>query len=216
MDGILEEIEKELEWPYKKLESEKSSIEVTCDPLAREHLFYFPGAETPRDSRLLRCFCHAFLAETVNPLFSAIAVRGPGLLPESVFENEIWPVFCVSRIWYADGLMMTKYPETRRAEAREKMNILENWFSEGELSVDLSQSIQIALILAEGKLFGGVESEITGKISLMKNSFLEFDPFAPSLEELCSLNNALLGTFSSYSVKTVSDENFGGDLWVLI
>jgi len=213
MEKCLNNLEKKIFWPIETIETDSETYEVSCDVSSKKHLFYLSGKKSNRNYQLLKCLSHAFLAENVDPLFSAIIVEGPEKMPQKVFQDHIWPVFCISRVWFADAVIIEKCPEEGKKEVRKKMDMIENWLIKGEIKPDISHVLQIALALAEGKSFSNIDEDLSGKIKLISQVFLDIDPFTPDLQKLTLLNNGLLKTLSNYSVETVPMDNSGNNIW---
>lgn len=213
MDKCLNDLQKMISWPIETIETDSGTYEVSCDVSSKKHLFYLGSNNSNRNYQVMKCSSHAFLAEKVDPLFSAIIVEGPENMPQKVFKDHIWPVFCISRVWFADAVIIEKCPDEGKKEVRKKIDMIENWLINGEMQADISHILQIALALAEGKKFSYTDRELSGKIKLVSQAFLDIDPFTPDLKKLSLLNNSLLKSFSPYSVETISMDNSVYNMW---
>jgi hypothetical protein len=86
-------------------------------------------------------------------------------------------------------------------------------FPSGKLQGSLSDYLEVALILAEGKVFCGIERPTSGKLADMADVFTGADPFSPSLDALKDLNNRLLGLWSPFRVDVAGNAEMGMDVW---
>jgi hypothetical protein len=91
--------------------------------------------------------------------------------------------------------------------------MLDEMFPSGKLQASLSDYLEVALILAEGKVFCGIERPTMGKLADMADVFTGADPFSPSLDALKDLNNRLLGLWSPFRVNAAGNAEMGMDVW---
>ncbi len=213
MDKAIRKLQKELKWPLEICKTDGDLFEASCDPEGKKHIFFLPEGENRNNSQFIRCLCLAFLAERVHPLFSAIVVEGPEAMPESVFENQIWPIFCVSRLWFADALMKDRCPEESRKEMEKKLDLIGRSFPEGRIRAGLSHTLQVALTIAEAKYFWQIDRKPQGTIEEMTRIFLQIDPYRPDLDALEGLNHNLLKKYSSFSAELVHNQDIGERTW---
>ncbi len=213
MDKAIRKLQEELKWPLEIRKADGDLCEASCDPEEKKHIFFFPEGESRNNSQFMRCLCQALLAEMVHPLFSAVVVEGPEAMPESVFENHIWPIFCVSRLWFADALMKERCPEENRKEIEKKLDLIDRSFPEGQIRANLSHTLQVALTLAEAKHFWQIDRKPQGTIEEMIGAFLQIDPYKPDLNALKGLNHCLLKKYSSFSAELVHNQDMGEQTW---
>jgi len=213
MEKCLGKMTSQVLWSYDQKKSSTDFYEVFSDPLNKRHTFCTALESSQEKYHLLKCLAHASLAEKVDPLFSSVMVQGPEYIPESVFEKQIWPVFCTSRTWFADGAIATQCSSFADEDARKKIGFIDNIFPEGKIGADLSGVLEVALALAESSKFSGIERKTSGKTAEMVASFLKVDPFDPDLENLNKLNNSLLRNISDFSCRLVFSDEFGSYIW---
>jgi len=209
----IEKIEKSIKYPVVEIEYEAEYYDVTFDYIEKKHLFYLPkGADAP-EIVYMRNLCHAYLAEHVDPLFSSVVVQYDDSLPDRVFENVVWPVFCVSRMWFADGLMYKLCKKETREWVEEKVKLVKRAFSGEKFDASVKDTLELSLILAEGEAFGDKKLDTKGKIGELVEIFLSVDPQMAELKHLERLNNALLETTSGFSVELLDNNDLGGRVW---
>lgn len=213
MNKAVQTMEKELQWPLEIRETEDGMCETSCDLCGKSHTFFLPTGEEQNTPVFARCLCHAWLAEKIHPLFSAVVVEGPEAVPEKVFENQIWPIFCVSRVWFADALMAKRFPEESRNEIYRKLDLIDKAFPDGQIKTDLSHTLQVALTLAEANRFWNIDRKPEGTIGEMTRTFLDIDPTAPCLESLKDLNDQLLKKHSTFSAELAENSEMGEKVW---
>lgn len=213
MNKTIKELENDLLWPLEIRENSEGLCETSCDPSEKKHIFFLPQGESRNSTTFARCLCHAWLAEKIHPLFSAVVVEGPESVPESVFENQIWPVFCVSRLWFADALMTDRFPEESKKEIQKKLDVIDHSFPDGQIRADLSNTLQVALTLAEAKYFWQINRNLQGSIKEMTHIFMQIDPGNPGLDYLKELNHDLLYRYSTFSAEIVYNNEIGEKVW---
>lgn len=213
MNTAVQTMEQELSWPLEVRQTGDGMCETSCDLAVKSHTFFLPEGEDRNSTAFVRCLCHAWLAEKVHPLFSAVVVEGPEAVPEKVFENQIWPIFCVSRVWFADALMAERFPEESRVEICRKMDLIDQAFPDGKIETDLSHTLQVALTLAEADHFWNIDRKPEGAIGEMTQIFLDTDPSAPRIESLKDLNDQLLKRYSTFSTELVENIEMGEKVW---
>jgi len=210
----LEVLEEELRWPVEEVKTEDALLSVSCDPRVRQHYFFLPRErEKLSDIQRVRCLAHAWLAEKVHPLFSVVVAECPDGFPENAFSETLWPVLSISRVWFADAVVVDHCPEGGRNDVKARLNMLDEMFPSGKLQASLSDYLEVALILAEGKVFCGIERPTMGKLADMADVFTGADPFSPSLDALKDLNNRLLGLWSPFRVNAAGNAEMGMDVW---
>lgn len=209
----IDKIQKELKYPITEVEWEQPYYDVTFDPVEKKHYFYVPRERAVPDIVKLRNLCHSYLAENVNPLFSSIVVEYDESLPERVFESVIWPIFCVSRAWFADGLMYELCPEETREWVKAKLEAVKRVFSDGNAEANLQDTLEIALIVAEAKGLYGEDVDVIGKTKEFVNAFVEVEPQNATIEELCVLNARLLKLASGFELDLVFNEEVNMYVW---
>ncbi|MFP4481837.1 MAG: hypothetical protein ACLFN0_03475 [Thermovirgaceae bacterium] len=207
-------LEEELQWPVEEVKTEDALLSVSCDPRVRQHYFFLPReGKKLSDVQRIRCLAHAWLAEKVHPLFSVVVAECPDGFPEKAFSETLWPVLSISRVWFADAVVVDHCPESASADVKARLNILEEIFPSGKLQGALSDCLEAALILAEGNIFCGIERQVRGKLADMADVFTGTDPFSPSLDVLKDLNNRLLGLWSPFRVDVAENAEMGMDTW---
>jgi hypothetical protein len=207
-------LEEELQWSVEEVKTEDALLSVSCDPRVRQHYFFLPGGgKKLSDVQRVRCLAHAWLAEKVHPLFSVVVAECPDGLPENAFSETLWPALSVSRVWFADAVVVDHCPESASKDVKARLNMLEEIFPSGKLQGSLSDYLEAALILAEGKAFCGIEGQTRGKLADMAETFTVTDPFSPSLDALKDLNNRLLGLWSPFRVDVAGNDEIGMDVW---
>lgn len=213
MQEAINKIQRELEYPITEVKWDQSYYDVTFDPLEKIHYFYVPREGAMPEIVKLRNFCHSYLAEKVNPLFSAIVVEYDEALPERVFESIIWPIFCVSRAWFADGLMYELCPDDAKEWMRAKVEAVRAAFSDGGVQANLRDALEIALIVAEAKDLCGERVEVTGKSRDFVDAFIEVNPRNATVEGLEALNAKLLKLAGDFDVELVFNKKMNMHVW---
>jgi len=206
-------LEKKLTWPSVFLENGADISDVSCDPVEKKHIFSVPKGKGKENSGFVRCLCHALLAEEVHPLFSAVIVEGPEIVPENIFKSRIWPVFCVSRDWFADALLKKLYPEESRSEIGGRLARIARDFPGGRIDGAFSSLLEVALVLAEAEYLWHMSFDLDGAMRRMSDVFCQVDPMVPELTRLEALNDSLLKKYSSFSVRLAENAETGGTFW---
>lgn len=207
------DLEGELSWPLEEVETKESLWSVSCDPAGKRHYFFLPENKELSEIQRKRGIAHAWLAEKVHPLFSAVVAECPDGLPEKVFTKTLWPVLSVSRVWFADALVVKSTPEPGRNDTRARLGFLDKTFPSGGVEGSLSDYLEAALILAEGRVFCGTRRPCSGKMAEMVEAFVRVDPFDPSIGALEKLDNELLAVWSPYRVAVARKDELDMDIW---
>lgn len=205
-----------LKWPWEKVVAAGELPGAACDPVKKRHFFFVSENEETDDIDLLAFFCHANLAETVHPLFSSVLAESGDYLPEEVFRETVWPALCVSRVWFADAMAIRVCPEEGRKKAEGKIRFIDRSFPEGFLDGKISDLLEMALVIAQGRVLCGMERKSKGKMEAMVKAFINADPLNPSIDALKRLNNDLLAVWSPFRVEIVRNEDLGMELWKVI
>lgn len=205
-----------LKWPWEKVEAAEELPGAACDPVKKRHFFFVSGNGKTDDMDLLVFFCHANLAETVHPLFSSVLAESGDFLPEEVFRKTVWPALCVSRVWFADAMAIKVCPEEGRKRIEGKIRFIDKSFPEGFLDGKISDLLEMALVIAQGRAFCGIERKGQGKMEEMVEAFLDTDPLNPSIDALKRLNNDLLAVWSPFRADIARNEDLGMELWKII
>lgn len=213
MDAAVLKLEKELTWPLIFQENDSDINDVSCDPVTRKHIFSVPRDKGKNSYGFVRCLCHALLAEKVHPLFSAVIVEGPDVIPENLFKSRIWPVFCVSRDWFADAFMRKLYPLESRREICSRLAFMESEFPGGQVDGDFSSLLRVALVLAEAEHLWQANFNLNGEMREMADIFRRVDPMTPDIGKLERLNDSLLKRYSAFSAELVEKKETGGAFW---
>ncbi len=202
-----------LKWKFETRKHDEEGVSVTCDPLQEKHTVFSPKGKRIAEHELMRAVCHATLAEGVHPLFSAIIAESGDLLPEKVFQTQIWPVLCVSRRWFADGLFVRQAPDEARAVIVQRLEDVDASFPAGEIDGGVNNFLIAALALAEADTFCDSHRKVSGKLRDMVGVFRRVSPMQPTLKKLQTLNNGLLRTFCPFRVEPVFNEEMAVHVW---
>ncbi len=206
-------LEAEILWPLEKMETKDSFWSVSCDPVRKRHCFFLPENKEITEIQKMKFVAHAWLAEKVHHLFSAVVAECPDELPEKVFRKTLWPVLSVSRVWFADALFIKNSPEQGRNDIKARLAFLDETFPSGVIEGSISDFLEAALILAEGRVFCDIKRPCSGKMAEIVEAFLKVDPFDPSFAALKLLNNGLLAVWSPYRVDIAHNDELGMEVW---
>lgn len=209
----MEALRGSLNWKFETRKHDEDAIAVTCDPIRQRHTVFSPQGRRIRDRELMEAVCHAVLAEEVHPLFSAVIAESGDMLPEKVFQSQVWPVLCITRRWFSDARFLTLCPVEFRQGVALQLEEFDAVHSGGEVSGDVATFLHAALILAEADDFCGVHRKVSGRLREMVSAFRRIDPVRPTLRKLQTLNNGLLRTYCPFRVEPVANEEVGTDLW---
>jgi len=187
-----------------------STFHIVSDQFAKEHIIYIPSGSSDNPLRLIEYLhelCHAKLAETVHPQFSAqLFKRGT---PDEHIEQMA--MACrVASDWFADELLYSLAPEELKAEVAEHLELIARALSQSFAGQPFLV-YSAGLIIAQAIRYLGQKVEARGDLAHIVDALLATDPARPTIQALENLLNGLLGTYCGYQVRLVDDG--GVEVW---
>jgi hypothetical protein len=206
----IKKLRSSLKWQVLDKYGSDSTFHIVSDPFKEEHAIYIPSssqANPLRPIEYLHELCHAKLAETVHPQFSAHTFKR-GTPNEQIRQMAI--VCRVVSDWFADELLFSLVPEEFKAEVQEHFDLIVRALSQspaGEPFLVFSAG----LIIAQAIRYLGQKVEARGDLGCIVDALLATDPAKPSIQTLEDLLNRLLETYCGYQVRLVDDG--GVEVW---
>jgi len=206
----IKKLRSSLKWRVLEKCSSDSTFHILSDHLRKEHVIYIPSgsqADPLRPTEYLHELCHAKLAETVHPQFSAQNFKR-GTPDEQIRQMAI--ACRVANDWFADELFYSLVPEDFKAEVAEHFDLITKALSQsptGEPFLVFSAG----LIIAQAIRYLDQKVEARGDLGRIVDALLGTDPAKPSIQVLEDLLNRLLGTYCGYQVRLVDDG--GVEVW---
>jgi len=206
----IKKLRSSLKWRVLEKHGSDSTFHVLSDPVKKEHLIYIPSgsqADPLRPTEYLHELCHAKLAETVHPQFSAQNFKR-GTPDEQIRQMAL--ACRIANDWFADELFYSLAPDAFKAEVREHFDLVIRALS-GSATGDPFLLFSAGLIIAQAIRYLGQKVEARGDLGRVVDALLAIDPAMPSIQALETLLNRILQTYCSYQVRLVDDD--GVEVW---
>jgi hypothetical protein len=206
-------LRRELTWTVEHVPNSQGPLRITCDHLERRHTVFLPmafdHANTNDAFYLMHEYCHAWLAENVDPIFGAKvvvpSVRGTTV---TVDEHELWRarrLLLVADDWFADGLQRSRCPAYFDRYLSDIINELIRREGGGLQDPDLGLPVAEGSLFLRRKLFCGRDADAVA------GCLLKVDPRAPSPDALRDLWSALLRALVPRLAFLLDIESLRGD-----
>ncbi len=200
-----------LTWPVEEETCARGSS-VTTDPFRKSHTLKIKKRGEPRIYLEHEC-AHAYLAETVHPLFST-----PWFLPGTpeTLIKDVEFAFRAATDWYADDLVAAAFAEEFGRRLRETFRRqLEAIGEDDRLLEAPTEILSYSLSLAQTEKYriqvGATPPPSSSLIVWLRDAFLSRDPGSPSIRDLRGLLNDLLYPLKNTDVAVYRRKKV--DLW---
>lgn len=194
MKRTIRQMKDKLQWQVVETTNTSDVLEIISNPDTRVHHIYLPPADRDlREIEYLHELCHAYLAETVSPVFGGILVS-PRILQLPKYEQEcITAAVRVASDWYVDDVLYKLCKQESIAEIVEHFNYVNS-----VSSVDLVGSPE--LVYFGGFIAAQYAHYVKNSLPVntleafndVAGSLLRFDHAMPSAEDKLKLLNVLL------------------------
>ena len=194
-----------LKWRVLEKCTSDSTFHISSNYCKKEHEIYIPSgshqAGSLRPIEYLHELCHAKLAETVHPQFSAQFFKR-GTPDEQIRQMTI--ACRIASDWFADELLYSLAPEELKAEVAEHLELIARALSQSFAGQPFLV-FSAGLIIAQAIRYLGQKVEARGDLAHIVDALLATDPAKPSIQTLEDLLNRLLETYCGYQVRLVDD-----------
>lgn len=187
--AALSKIKREIRWKVMEKPTPHSFCNISSDSIAKQHRI---GIRPDKDEyqRMLDTlheYCHAFLCEQVDTIFSELSYS-VGRLSD---EDRWWlrECACAASDWFCDEEVNRRFPDGISSQPRRiAFSSQEDFFLKDNV---LSLPV-LALVAAEEERYSGVIPLVPTTMAPLVGVFLSVNPSKPSAQALTNLVNGLL------------------------
>lgn len=205
MISLIQKIQSSLKWRVSTIQHETRHMEITSNPVEKTHTIYVPPPDAEwRDIEYLHELGHAYLAETVHPLFSsAYFAKGT---PDTLVQILTWPKRTADD-WFVDDLLMQWCPDEERAEIEEHV----------DMAAMIDEPDNPIWVFGAGLMFAqAIEYQVKHppvpkSVIPIVDILRSIRPGSPSLRNLRGLTNRLVSLVTKHQL-VVTNHN-GIDVW---
>ena len=205
---LIKKIRHRLQWPVAENRAPGiDTLSIDSDSRARIHRINVPGHDV-RDIEYLHELGHAWLCETVSPMFSGQTF---GTVDIEVL-SLIQPASQAASDWFVDHWIYTMAPAEERREIEAVYSQMGAWLKDNK-AVSADILCAAALFVAQADRYCGRKTRVGGVLAQAVAAILTVDPSRPSLESLAAAINGLLACYAPYRVRPASDD--GRQYWAV-
>jgi hypothetical protein len=195
LEAITNRVLQNLSWKIVQVHQDRDSPALYSDYRRQTHILTLPRGARVEDMPLvdlLHELGHAALAETIDPIFSAIRISQANELDHLV-TAVVLPALNSVNDWFVEAWLMSLLPE---AEARDVLSTSRTVRIFSRLSPDAETFFTQTLLIAKARKYLEMPIPVVPKYyAPVIDAFLRTDPVKPSVDAAEGLANAILHPF---------------------